>query len=65
MRKMNGECRLLEGTKMLIDNNFMLKIIIPPHLKALWNFPEVSGSEISIEITLAFFGTQSKKTPPA
>lgn len=61
---MREESRQLEGNKMLIDNNFILKIIIPLHLKVLLNFPEVSELQISIEIILAFFKTKSKKTPP-
>lgn len=60
---MKGECRELEGNKMFIDNNFILKIIIPPCLKVLLNFPEVFGSQISIEDTMAFFGTKSKQNP--
>lgn len=61
---MKGECRELEGNKTFIDNNFILKIIIPPCLKILLNFPEVIGSQISIEDTMAFFETKSNKTPP-
>lgn len=61
---MREESRQLEGNKMLIDNNFILKIIIPLYLKVLLNFPEVSELQISIEIILAFFETKSKKTPP-
>lgn len=59
---MKGEYRQLERSKMLIDNNFIRKILIPPHVKVLLNSPEVFWSQISIETTLAFFETKSKKS---
>lgn len=60
---MKRECRELQGNKTFIDNNFILKIIIPPCLKVLLNFPEVFGSQISIENTMTSFETKSNKTP--